>query len=113
MNNELILEKLIQLGFVKIWHSGLVHEITGLFDAREFDADSARFSPIIFDALVSECGKRGLFMKIINNNLEIYDCELTFEEEEENIQTIYYDIYTRQNIAQAFMKVTGLRYENT
>ena len=54
-----------------------------------------------FDALVSECGKRGYVIKIDDNFLEIKDAEY-------QSVLIHHAEYSRQSVAEAFCKVVGI-----
>ena len=97
MNNEAILNKLIELGY-------LDNDIT-LFDAVTSNTDYFILQRALFD----ECGKRGYIIKIIENKVEVYWCTFNFEGEEENISDNIYEDYTsRESFVKAFCKVVGV-----
>jgi hypothetical protein len=100
-----ILEKLIELGYVDVVQVKseilyITEEDGYAFDALEIqDYTSRTVNSIIFDALVSECGKRGLVIGIFDNKIRISSLLA--------VEIIFYADYTRQNICEAFMKVVG------
>jgi len=109
--NELILENLIQLGYVMHHESQEpVQSFYKIMSERNFffpsnhDKDYDIFMNdsdwflMLLNALVSECGKRGCMIVIADNTLVI----------KEMGQIEYSGDYTRENIAQAFCKVTGI-----
>ena len=107
MNNEAILNKLIELGYVQLVRkldsgASLYQSKEGLiFGSTGFDVLMTHNFVIVLDALISECGKRGYVIKIDDNFLEIKDAEY-------QSVLIHHADYSRQSVAEAFCKVMGI-----
>jgi hypothetical protein len=100
--NELILEKLIELGLETT--GGLYRNTDNMYQLkRTFDAiKNADDFLLVLNSLVSECGKRGWNVKIT------YENEIVVEEGIDGFIKFIVTPYTRQNICAAFCKVTGI-----
>ena len=106
MNNEAILAKLVELGYVQLVRkldsgASLYQSKEGLiFGSTGFDCLMTHNFVIVLDALISECGKRGHPI-VIFDSMEIY-------QDKYMRGTVFESDYSRQSVAEAFMKVTGI-----
>ena len=112
--NELILDKLIELGAINRTDEGWLFGNGTDFSESEFDEPvTSDAHCVIFDALVSECGKRDLTIQIetfSHGGEEIWEeIWIAHMNKYGEIKKIVFKAeYSRQSIAEAFCKVVGI-----
>jgi hypothetical protein len=101
MNNEMILEKLIELGVIKKLDDKYIEGVDVPYFGNVTDFDPLYTDSVfilVLNALVTECGKKKYVIDINHNKLKV----------SYGYGEVYYGDYTRSDIVKAFCKVTGI-----
>ena len=99
--NEAILAKLVELGEVENYRRDIYCGDDYICSRRNFNQLERRENSIIFDALISECGKRGSVIVIENNYLRIKPSRGSHK-------MLFFGEISRESVAEAFCNVTGI-----